>query len=231
MDFSENLLDNIRKLTENLSYLNENGSEQVSKLDLSGLQIDEENYSATYDDNTQKEEQFPQIIVPPKNYDHVPVDQNGILSGLKEHAAKAKHIEKQPVDSSDVHAVFKAEIKELAEIDDLIKEYTGIIQKLKQRKDILKQNSMKHMVTHKIDVAKMNNNESFTLTTTKTKVNPITKSSLNSKLEEYFVQEESLNAAIAREKADKILKWIYDKAVVKVSKVLRRKKPTAKKQK
>jgi hypothetical protein len=131
-----------------------------------------------------------------------------------------KIIETKPV--FDPHGDFKVDVKELAKIEDMVKEYSDLIKELKKKKDVLRQKTIDHMVKHEIDVARMNNDDRFNLINVKRTVSPSTKTRLPANLEKYFIEEENKSSKNAKEKAQKICKWLDSIAEVKTDKALRR---------
>lgn len=123
---------------------------------------------------------------------------------------------------NEIHGEFKSHVKELAEIEDMIKKYNDLIKKLKDKKDELKTSTIDHMVKYEIDVAKMNENDKFSLVTVKRIVNPAAKSRLQEKLKDYFITEEAMKDTKADEKSKKIFGWLYTTADTKTDQLLRR---------
>lgn len=143
------------------------------------------------------------------------------LSGIDDD----EEIEEKPKDSNfgrDPHRGFKDDIKKLAEIEDMLKEYSELMKQLRKKKDSLKEKTIEHMVKYDIDVAQMSEKDKFSLIVVKRKVNPVTKAKLPEKIIEYFVEEEKLKREYAEKKAEKIIEWIYGKADYVMDKSLRR---------
>lgn len=122
------------------------------------------------------------------------------------------------------HENFKLDVKELSRIEELISEYSTLITDLKKKKNELRQKTLTHMVQHKIDTAKVGKKESFTVVTTKKKVNPTTKVRLPNKIRDYFVSIEKWDTTRAEEMSKSIVKWIHENAEYQTAKVLRHQK-------
>lgn len=122
----------------------------------------------------------------------------------------------------DVHSGFKNDVKELASIEDMIKEYSELMKKLKKKKDELKVKTIEHMIRYDIDVAQMSDKDKFSLIVVKRKVNPVTKAKLPGRIVDYFIEEEDMNKDKAEKKAKKMVEWIYGKADYVMDKSLRR---------
>lgn len=128
------------------------------------------------------------------------------------------------------HENFKLDVKELSRIEELISEYSSMISELKKKKNELRQKALTHMVQHKIDTAKVGQKESFSVVTTKKKINPTTKVRLPSKIRDYFVSIEKWETDRAEEISKKIVKWIHENAEYQTAKVLRHQKARAAKE-
>lgn len=122
----------------------------------------------------------------------------------------------------DPHGDFKVDVKELAKIEDLVKEYSVLIKKLREKKEHLKKKTITHMVEHEIDVAQMSETDKYSLMTVKRKVNPTTKTRLPENLKMYFIEEENMVPSKAEKKAIKINDWIHKNAETKIDQSLRR---------
>lgn len=122
----------------------------------------------------------------------------------------------------DPHGDFKVNVKELAKIEDMVKEYSMLIKKLRDKKEDLKKKTIEHMLKHNIDVAQMSENDKYSLMMVKRKVNPTTKARLPEQLKLYFIQEEKMKVKEAEKRAKDINDWLHNNAEVMMDQSLRR---------
>lgn len=155
---------------------------------------------------------------------------DGISEGIPEGIPEAEVVEddrKRETErllniNHDPHGDFKVDVKELAKIEDMVKEYSMLIKKLRDKKEELKKKTIEHMIEHNIDVAQMSENDKYSLMMVKRKVNPTTKARLPEKLKVYFIQEEKMKVKEAEKKAKDINDWIHNNAEVMIDQSLRR---------
>jgi hypothetical protein len=220
---SDDLLQNLSELTKHISTYK--SSVLTSNIDLEGTS-----------------DIFPKCLVAPPRigYNSVsqPVQTSGFggmsissnVPGLEQRllgASASMALETKRVlalDQDVDHSAFKVDVKELSSIETLISEYTVIISDLKKKKTELRQKTLKHMVSHKMDVANISKKESFSVVTTKKKINPTTKVRLPHKIRDYFIKEEKMGDKEAEELSAKIVKWVHANAEYQLAKVLRHKK-------
>lgn len=240
------LLNNLASLTEQLKSYQNRGPPEVSSIDLAG--IDDDYFSPP----EQVSRLLPAPIkAPSRDMNPLVVQYNQNVQPKKESSGFGMNIESNvpgledrllgsmaSVDTvretsrllslkkpQDDHTEFKLDVKELSKIDQLIDEYTQIISKLKKKKTELRQKTLKHMVRHKIDTAKISKKESYSVVTSKRKINPTTKVRLPQKIRDFFIKEEKMDDHKAEALASRIVKWIHENAEYQLSKILRHQKP------
>ena len=171
---------------------------------------------------TKKESKFDIITVKETITNNKPVTNNNLEADLSTINETNRILSLEP--QKDTHSEFKVDVKELSQIEKLISEYTEIISKLKKKKTMLRQKTLEHMVKHKIDTAKVTKKESFSVVTSKRKVNPTTKTRLPHKIRDFFIKEQKMNDNDAEELAKRIVKWIHEHAEYNTMKSLRHSK-------
>lgn len=122
----------------------------------------------------------------------------------------------------DPHSDFKSFVRELADVEDMISKYNGLIKQLKEKKDELKTNTINHMVKYNFEVAKITNDDKFSLVSVKRTVNPMSKARLQDKLIEYFMVEEKMDEEKAASMSKNIYDWLHKTAETKMDHMLRR---------
>lgn len=130
-------------------------------------------------------------------------------------------LKKQKVDV-DPHFEFKNNIKEMNELDDKIKKYTEEISELRKKHAELKSKTIDHMLKFEVDTVKLGDDNKYNLIKTNTKINPTTKALLPVKMSDYFIKEEQYSDVAAKEKAERIVNWLYENAETKVVQSIRR---------
>lgn len=122
----------------------------------------------------------------------------------------------------NLHENFKIDVKELAQLEDKLKEYAALIKKLKDKKEEIKKRTIEHMIKYNIDIAQMSENDKYSLMTVKRKVNPATKKKLPERISEYFITEDNMNETKAKKKSKEMVEWIYNTTEVTTDQSLRR---------
>lgn len=216
----DDLLNNIAELTKHLKVYT-NPSAPTNNIDISDL-LPKPIVAPPRNDFVEKQDSY-------NSFGNLQVSSNvpglekrllGATPDIKCETERVLNIKPQ----NDDHSEFKVDVKELSNIEDLISEYMEIISKLKKKKQELRQKTLNHMVHHKIDTAKVSKKESYSVVTTKKKINPTTKVRLPNKIRDYFIKEENMDDSKAEELAKKIVKWVHANAEYQSAKVLRHKK-------
>lgn len=192
------ILDNLAELSRHL----QNFNTPTQNVDISDI--------LDYDDSGIENNRFGLEVAPENNRGGI---ENRLLEATPEMTQETDRL-----------LSFKTDVKELSKIENMIDEYTKIINNLKKKKSELRQKTLSHMVSNNIDTAKINNSESFSVVVTKKKINPTTKVRLPFKIREFFIREEKMNDMEAERLAKRIVKWIHDNAEFQSAKVLRHKK-------
>ncbi len=214
---SNDFLGNLAKLTQSLHEIKADSSVDLTGIDsipdaIPEAEVVEENPVERY---FPKETKFGSVET------NIPNPKFTAVLDDKEEERK-KETERLLNINHDPHGDFKVDVKELAKIEDLVKEYSGLIKKLREKKEHLKKKTIMHMVEHEIDVAQMSETDKYSLMTVKRKVNPTTKTRLPEKLKTYFIEEEKMVPSKAEKKAKVINDWIHKNAETKIDQSLRR---------
>lgn len=116
---------------------------------------------------------------------------------------------------SDIGSQVRVELKDaltrLTKIEDLIKQYSKHLSKLREAKTILRRLVVSLMDQNNIENANLENNK-YCLKTNHRKENPLVRKKLPENLAKFFEQHEKLNSQKAKEKAEFIINWILENA-------------------
>lgn len=219
MELSDNLLQNLANLTQQLK---QSQGPPTNNVDITGLYEENDSHNLTVQSNvpglTNKLENIENRFIT----NNKPISNNNLEADISTINETNRILSLEP--QKDTHSEFKIDVKELSQIEKLISEYTEIISKLKKKKTMLRQKTLEHMVKHKIDTAKVTKKESFSVVTSKRKVNPTTKTRLPHKIRDFFIKEQKMNDNDAEELAKRIVKWIHEHAEYNTMKSLRHSK-------
>ena len=217
MELSNDLLQNLANLTQQLK---QNQGSPTNNVDITGIY--EENLLPNPNNQISVQSNVPGLTNKLENIENRFVRSNDLEANRSTINETNRILSLNP--QNDDHSEFKIDVKELSKIETLISEYTEIISKLKKKKTELRQKTLEHMVKHKIDTAKVTKKESFSVVTSKRKVNPTTKTRLPHKIRDFFIKEEKMDDHKAEQLAKKIVKWIHDNAEYNTMKSLRHSK-------
>lgn len=214
---SNDFLGNLAQLTKSLQEINTSSSVDLTGIDdipdnIPEAEVVEENPIARY---------FPKQET---NFGVKAVESNipQFTKIIEQREEEKKETERKLDVNHDPHGEFKVDVKELSKIEDLVKEYSDLIKKLRVKKEELKKKTINHMITHGIDVAQMSDNDKYSLMTIKRTVNPTTKARLPEKIKLYYIQEEKMKPEKAEKKAKLLTDWIHKSAETKIDQSLRR---------
>lgn len=110
-------------------------------------------------------------------------------------------------------------------VNDLIKEYEGLIKELKQKKLDLQQRNVEFMKVNDLDSIEINGGTQVSLVMTRSKVSNLTKTRLPGKLEEYFEKKKHYDRTKAENSVKDILDFLDEDPVYTESAYLRKYEP------